>query len=166
MAREGSLKVVSGGDLKNYYGLAPHHIDAIAGLGFHLYRQGKLKEAETVFYGLIALDEQSFYGHAGLGTVALSQRNPDLQSACRHLERAAKINPQDVNVQANLGEALLRSARFQEAAQTFERCLALDPKLVQAGSRRARMIIQTIGAISDQVAAITPQSSANSPGRS
>jgi tetratricopeptide (TPR) repeat protein len=166
MAAERSLKVVSGGDLKTYYGLAPQHIDALAGLGFHLYRQGQLKEAETVFYGLIALDEQSFYGHAGLGTVALSQQSPDLQSACRHLARAAEINPQDVNVQANLGEALLRSARFKEAAQTFERCLALDPKLVQAGSKRARMIIQTIGTISDQVAAVAPQSSANSPHRS
>jgi len=165
MATEGSLKVVSGGDLKNYYGLAPHHIDALAGLGFHLYRQGKLKEAETVFYGLIALDEHSFYGHAGLGTIALSQQSPDLQSACRHLERAAKINPHDVNVQANLGEALLRSARFKEAAQTFERCLALDPKLVQAGSKRARMIIQTIGAISDQVGDIAAQPTVRAPRR-
>jgi len=166
MATGRTIKVVSGGDLKNYFGLSSQHIDALAGLGFHLYRQGKFKEAETVFHGLVALDEQSFYGHAGLGTVAMSRQNPDLQSACQHLGRAAEINPRDANVQANLGEALLRSARFKEAAQKFETCLALDPGLLQAGSKRARAIIRTIDAISDHVATMAVQPPVNFSKRS
>jgi tetratricopeptide (TPR) repeat protein len=162
MTTERTIRITTGGDLKNYYGLSSEHMDALAVLGFHLYRQGKLKEAETVFNGLIALDEQSFYGHAGLGTVALSQGSPDLQKACKHLEQAVQINPKDPNVHANLGEGLLRSARFKEAARSFETCLALDPGLLQAGSKRARAIIRTIDVISDHVAALASESA---PGR-
>lgn len=165
MATERSIEVSTGGDLKNYFGLTPQHLDALAALGSHLYRQGRFSDAETVFSGLIALDEQSFYGHAGLGTVALSQKSPDLTLACNHLQRASQINPNDPNVHANLGEALLRNAHFKEAAASFETCFALDPALHQPGSKRARAIVRTIDAISDHVASIIAGPAAGSDGR-
>jgi tetratricopeptide (TPR) repeat protein len=44
-------------------------------------------------------------------------------------------------VQANLGEVLLRQARFQEASRHFERALSLDPRHEDPGANRARAIL-------------------------
>ncbi|MBI1790021.1 MAG: tetratricopeptide repeat protein [Acidobacteria bacterium] len=47
----------------------------------------------------------------------------------------------DPTVQANLGEALLRQGKFEEATKAFEKALALDPNEEDPGANRARAII-------------------------
>ena len=125
--------------LNQYLGLSKDQLDAIAALGFRYYEQGNTPDAETLFEGLVALDPNLYYGHAGLGAMAL--RDEKLDQAVTHLSRAAALTPSDPTVYANLGEALLRQAKFKEAASEFERALNLDPKQRDAGANRARAIL-------------------------
>jgi tetratricopeptide (TPR) repeat protein len=125
--------------LSQMFGLAKQEIEAIAALGFQLYEQGKVADAESIFNGLIALDSHVYYGYAGLGALALAEEK--LDEASRWLTRAAELNPEDPTVHANLGEALLRQARVEEAAVEFQKALALDPDERDAGANRARAIL-------------------------
>jgi tetratricopeptide (TPR) repeat protein len=151
LANKNVLKVTAGGDLAKYFGVSADQMQAFAALGLELFRQGRMNDAATVFRGMIALDDQSYCGHAGLGALALMQNSPDLDSAVKNLQRAAELNPDDPNVLATLGEALLRSARFEDAAAAFRRALNLDPAAAHAGTKRARAIICAIDLIAENV---------------
>jgi Tfp pilus assembly protein PilF len=123
-----------------YIELSNDQLSAIAALGFHFYGQGSLGDARTIFQGLIVMDPNLYYGHAGMGAVAL--REERLDDAVRHLTRATELQPQDAAVHANLGEALLRQARFTEAAGEFDQALHLDPGQRDPGANRARAILR------------------------
>jgi tetratricopeptide (TPR) repeat protein len=123
-----------------YLDLSKNQLAAIAALGFRFYQQGSLRDARTIFEGLIVLDPSLYYGHAGLGAIAL--RDERLDDAVTHLQRAAELKPDDPAVHANLGEALLRQAKFTEAASEFEQALNLDPGKRNPGANRARAILQ------------------------
>jgi Flp pilus assembly protein TadD len=125
--------------LSQMFGLAQQEIEAIAALGFQLYEQGKVADAESIFNGLVALDSHVYYGYAGLGALALADEK--LEEATRWLTGAAELNPEDPTVHANLGEALLRQGRVDESAAEFQRALALDPNGSNAGANRARAIL-------------------------
>ncbi|MBI1789381.1 MAG: tetratricopeptide repeat protein [Acidobacteria bacterium] len=116
-------------------------IVSIAALGFNLYQQGQLGEAQTIFEGLTAIDPTNYAGYAGLGAVALAKEPPALGDAVSHLTKASQMNASDPTVQANLGEALLRQGKFEDATKAFERALALDPNEEDPGANRARAII-------------------------
>jgi tetratricopeptide (TPR) repeat protein len=141
MAEIPPIRISSGGDLGKYFGMAEKHLNAFAALGLQLYQQGRVKEAETIFQGMLALDHQCPYGDAGLGAVALAKEPPELEAARAHLERAAALLPEDPAVHANLGETFLRLGLFDEAASEFQKCLAFDPDRENAGANRARAII-------------------------
>jgi tetratricopeptide (TPR) repeat protein len=126
--------------LNVFFGFSQEHIEAMAALGFNLYRQGKLRDAEIVFKGLAALDSTQYYGYAGLGAIALSDHRP--AEAVTYLVRAVELNPNDATVHANLGEALLRQAQFDEAARHLDKALDLDPTEEDPGANRARAMIQ------------------------
>ncbi|MBI1787448.1 MAG: hypothetical protein HYR60_07850 [Acidobacteria bacterium] len=54
---------------------------------------------------------------------------------------AAARKPDDASIRANLGEVLLRLARFEEASAEFQRALALAPDGRDPGANRARAIL-------------------------
>ena len=116
--------------------LSKDQLDAIAALAFRFYQQGKTRDAVGLFEGLVALEPKLYYGHAGLGAIALRQER--LDDAVNHLTKAVDLNPSDPTVYANLGEALLRQAKFNEAATEFDRALKLDPQQRDPGANRAR----------------------------
>ena len=125
--------------LSQIFGLANQEVEAIAALGFQLYEQGKVTDAESIFKGLIALDSQVYYGYAGLGAMSLAEEK--LEEAVRWLTRATELNPNDPTVHANLGEALLRHAKFSDAATEFQMALDLDAEQKDPGANRARAIL-------------------------
>jgi tetratricopeptide (TPR) repeat protein len=141
--------------LNEFFGLKRTDIDAIAALGFQLYEQGKVRDAEVLFDGLIALDSQVYYGYAGMGAMALAEEK--LDEAVNWLERAAALNPGDPTVHANLGEALLRQARFDQAATQFGLALRLDPEQRDPGANRARAILQGMQMVIAEVRRVEAQ---------
>jgi tetratricopeptide (TPR) repeat protein len=125
--------------LSQTFGLAKQEVEAIAALGFQLYEQGKMTDAECIFNGLIALDSKLYYGYAGLGAMTLAEEK--LEESVRWLSRAAELNASDPTVHANLGEALLRQGRFKDAAEQFQIAMKQDPKAKDPGANRARSIL-------------------------
>src|SRR5262244_808820 len=100
-------KVIDGTESLNvFFGFDQRTLDALAALAFNLYGQGKIRDAETLFRGLVALDSTQYYGWAGLGALALAEENAD--QAVPYLRKAIELNPNDPTLHANLGEALLR----------------------------------------------------------
>jgi tetratricopeptide (TPR) repeat protein len=120
--------------------MSQNQLAALATLGFRFYEQGNLRDAHTLFEWLTVLDPNLYFGHAGLGAMAL--RNEKLDDAVRHLKRAAELKTQDPAVYANLGEALLRQSNFADAAIAFEQALKLDPVERNPSANRARAILQ------------------------
>lgn len=125
--------------------------EAIVALAFNYYQQGKLQEAETIFRGLQLINPKSYYSYAALGAIALARKPADLDEAQQNLSRAAELNPEDPSVQANLGEVLLRRAKFDEAAKYFKRALELDPKQTDPGANRARAIISGLSSVATEI---------------
>jgi tetratricopeptide (TPR) repeat protein len=131
---------------------------AMVALAFNFYQQGKLQEAGTLFRGLRLLYPQSYYSYAGLGAIALASKPANLTEAQQNLSKAAELNPNDPSVQANLGEILLRQAKFDEAAKYFKRALELDPHQTDPGANRARAIISGLTAVASEVQRLTGKS--------
>src|SRR5689334_15670894 len=146
-----ATKIIAGDQLSNVFGVSDTQMQGIAALGYNLYQQGKLKDAETLFRGLVATNDKSWYGYAGLGAVALAKHPADLKTAQENLEIAAKLNPKDPSIQANLGQVLLRQAKFEDAAKQFQRALELDPQQKDPGANRARAIIGGLNSIMAEV---------------
>lgn len=121
------------------FGLAKQEVEAIAVLGFQLYEQGKMKDAEAIFNGLIALDNKVYYGYAGLGAMSLADEK--LDESVRWLTRASELNPDDPTVHANLGEALLRQGKFKAASEQLQLAVKQDPQALDPGAHRARTIL-------------------------
>jgi len=124
---------------------------AIAALAFNYYQQGKIQEAETLFRGLQLLNPKAYYSYAGVGAIALARKPPYLAEAYKNLSKAAELNPTDPSVQANLGEVLLRQAKFEQAAVHFKKALDLDPQQKDPGANRARAIIRGLAAVAKEV---------------
>jgi len=71
-------------------------------------------------------------GWKGLGTLGLMQGR--MAEALEPLSRAAKLDPDDAQVQHNLGSVLLQLRRLEEAEACYRQALALAPEYVQAHS--------------------------------
>ena len=121
------------------FGLNKAEINAIEVLGFQLFEQGRNKEAETIFQGLIAIDKSQYQGYAGMGALALAEKK--LDEAAAWLSQALERNGKDPTVHANLGETLMRLGRFESASAEFEKAFKLDPSQKDPGANRARAIL-------------------------
>jgi len=134
-------RIVAGEQPATVLGISESQVQALAALGYLQYQQGKFDRAEKLFRGVIALNNTSYLGYAGLGTVALAKNPPDLATAYQNLSKAAQLNANDATVQANLGEVLLRQGKTEEAKKSLEKAFQLDPGHNDPGANRARAIV-------------------------
>jgi Flp pilus assembly protein TadD len=141
---EVARQVLSGdAPLSALFGVSKGQLAEMALFGHQLWRQGRRHEATKVFRGLIALDETAYYGHAGMGLVAMSQE--DFGTAEQYLAKAVALEPSDAAVAVNLGEALLRLGKVEPALAAFQSAASLDPSGHNPGASRARAILVGLG---------------------
>ena len=122
-------------------GLSETQIKAFAALGYTLYQQGRTEDAGKIFNAVVALDQNVYYGYAGLGAIALAKEPADLETAYTNLTKAVELKPDEPTTLANLGETLLRQGKFDEAAKVLEKSFKLDPNGKDPGANRARAIV-------------------------
>ncbi len=144
---EVAKRMINGEQPAAIVGMTDAQMKAIAAVGYNQYQQGRLKDAETAFLGLTALDNKNFIGFAGAGAVALAKKPADLDSAFKYLSRAVELKADDAEIQANLGETLLRMGRLEDAKSHLEKAFQLDPAKKDPGVNRARAIVVGLNAI-------------------
>ena len=104
-------------------------------LGSAILGAGEFGLSVEEFKTALALDENEALAIAGLAMVDFYENR--LQQALPGLRKAANIDPDEPDYIFNLGQAAARSERYKEAADSYERFLAIAPKTDE--DRRARI---------------------------
>lgn len=111
---------------------------SMAMIGFQLYEQGRLEDAQVIFHGLNALDPRESYYLTALGAVYLAKEDLDQALVC--FNQAIKMNNKEIASYVNRGEVYLRQGKILEAAEDFKSAVDLDPKGADPLTHRARVL--------------------------
>ena len=95
-------------------------------LGAAILAAGEFRLSVEEFRTALALNENEALAVAGLAMVDFYENR--LQAAMRGLRRATNLDPDEPDFVFNLGQAAARSERYKEAADAYERFLAIAPK--------------------------------------
>ena len=115
--------------------LDPLSARAHALLGSAILAAGDFRNSVQEFRTSLALNENESLAIAGLAMVDFYENRLDL--ALPKLRRAASLDPDEPDYVFNLGQAAARSEKYKEAADSYERFLAIAPKT--DADRRARI---------------------------
>jgi tetratricopeptide (TPR) repeat protein len=105
--------------------------------GAALAALGRFPEAETAYYGALALDDNDFKTWNNLAALLFDSLNQPAEGA-KCLGRAMQIDPGNKLGWANLASMNGQLNRHKEALDCAERALALDPTMIEAQLHRAR----------------------------
>src|SRR5438552_2862908 len=129
-------------NLAQALGMDRTQVAALLITGFRLYQQGRLRDAQRIFEGLVVLDARNAYVQAILGS--LYQKQGQYELALIRYNNALALFPEDLNCLTNRGEILLQLGRFQPAAEDFNKAIELDPGKNNAAANRARLLISLV----------------------
>jgi tetratricopeptide (TPR) repeat protein len=95
-------------------------------LGVLTWKQTQVwRNSTTLWTQAVKVADHSAIAHDGLATTLYHRDS--IPQALAHYERAAQLNPFYADARANMGIALARLGRFNEAPQHFQRALELKP---------------------------------------
>ena len=95
-------------------------------LGSTILASGDFRNSVEEFRTALSIEENEALAIAGLAMVDFYENRLDL--AIRGLRRAASLDADEPDYIFNLGQAAARSERYKEAADSYERFLAIAPK--------------------------------------
>jgi tetratricopeptide (TPR) repeat protein len=113
----------------------PLSAKAHALLGTAVLASGDFRNSIQEFRTALSIDADEPVAIAGVAMIDFYENR--LTSAVRGLRRAASIAPREPDYIFNLGQAAARSERYKEAANAYDRFLAVAPKT--DADRRARI---------------------------
>ena len=108
------------------------------GSGLALYHLGRLEEAEEAYLRALQTCPRYVAALADLGELRLAQKR--YEAALAPLHTASEIDPANTDVWIDRGLALHHLGRTDEALQSLDRALALDPNQQQAHDLRAQVL--------------------------
>lgn len=112
-----------------------YYENASNNLGYLLATHGiRLDEAQKLVEDALALSPNAGYILDSLGWVHF-QRG-DYETALRHLQRAARLIPNDGEVYLHLAQTYEKLGRIDEARQYYDRAVGADPRSAEARQRR------------------------------
>ncbi len=114
----------------------------IAQHGFDHLEQGKLKTAQRIFEGLLALDPRDDYFLLALGTIA--QRRARHEEAERLYSQALELAPVSPHALANRGEVRILLGRPSEGTEDLIAAIRADPELTEEATRRASATLKLV----------------------
>ena len=94
------------------------------------YRKRDLKTAEIVCYKILSIDSNHFDTISLLASIFAVNRNFD--KAKELLEKAIKIQPENVSILNNLGTAYKELGKSKEAINFYQKVLGIDPNHANA----------------------------------
>ena len=113
----------------------------IARLAYWYLQRGRYEEAESLFRGLLSLNQRNGLAWQYYGQVRLKQ--DDLQEASRAFGEAARLLEDRADVWMQFGSTLLRQGRIQDARKALSTAdnHADDPELRQ----RIGVLLRRVG---------------------
>ena len=87
-----------------------------------LHEQGRWSEAEAAY--TLALAYHPNYANTHHNLAGILAQQGDLPTALQHFEIAHQLRPTDSGIQINLGNALIRAGRFDQARVVFQSLIA------------------------------------------
>ena len=111
-----------------------NQVAPLIGQGFSLHQQGKLKEAQTIYEKVLAIQSNHFDALQLLGTLSLQTK--EYTKAVDFLTKALKLNPDYAEAYSNRGLALRELKRLDEALVSYDRAISIRPDHAEAYSNR------------------------------
>ena len=130
--------------LGQLYGITIEEAYSIAEMGYTMMEQGRLKNAQTVFEGLVISNPYDGYFHAVLGSIYQKQGLVD--GAIEEYTLALGLDPANVEAYVNRGELLIGKGNFAQAAADFKKAIELDPTGENPVANRARALASVVAA--------------------
>lgn len=128
--------------LGQLYGITIEEAYSVASLGYTLYEQGRWKDAQAVFQGLVVSNPYDGYFHTMLGAVYQKQNLAD--GAIEEYTYAIGLDPTNIEAYVNRGELLMQKGSFEQAAEDFKHAVKLDPDGKNPSANRARALASAI----------------------
>jgi tetratricopeptide (TPR) repeat protein len=123
-------------------------------LGAAILASGDFRNSVEEFRTAISLNANDAPAIAGLAMVDFYENR--LDQALRGLRRASSLEPDEPDYVFNLGQAAARSERYKEAADAYERFLAIAPKTDADRRGRIRGLIDFLRYLGKQSALYVP----------
>jgi len=125
--------------LAQVQGISMEQAYAMAEMGYQLFLQGKYKEAQTIFDGLIVLNPYDGYFHSVSGSIWARLGQDD--KAINEYSIAINLSPKDSQVLVNRAELLLRKGQFEDALNDLKKAIDLNPEGNNSAVARARALV-------------------------
>jgi len=130
--------------LGQLYGITIEEAYSIAEIGYTMMEQGRLKDAQTVFQGLVISNPYDGYFHAVLGSIY--QKLGMVEGAIEEYTLSLGLDPANVEAYVNRGELMISKGNFVQAAGDFKRAIDLDPDGENPVANRARALASIVAA--------------------
>lgn len=102
----------------------PKYSNSLVALGYAYVRKGDNANAKKLFLQALGLDPQNSYATRNLG--GLYGKDGDIQKSLDYLEKAYKVNSNDVNTVYGLAYDYLQLKDYQKADRYFRKVLEMD----------------------------------------
>lgn len=112
------------------------------GQALELHQQGRLREAQTLYEGILKKQPKHFDALHMLGVACFQSRQ--LDRAATLIKKAIALEPDFAQAHNNLGNVLQDQRLFNAALVSYNKALALDPGLTEAHNNRGDLL-QVLG---------------------
>lgn len=94
-------------------------------IAIRLQAEGKAKEAEDIFRGILDIDPNNFHALNRLGAILTDKK--EYYEALYRFDRAIKVNPQAAMVVSNKGMILGELGHIEESEDEFRKAIEIEP---------------------------------------
>ncbi|MCK6548287.1 tetratricopeptide repeat protein [Myxococcota bacterium] len=121
--------------LQQIKGYTDEELYLIAQHGYTLFLNGKVKDAQVVFEGLVAVDPRNDYYYRALGVVY--HRQGDAERALRQFTHAITVSPKSAAAYVNRAEVHISRRDFDKALADLSAAVQVAGDLAQPLARKA-----------------------------
>lgn len=121
--------------LQELKGYSEEELHAISAQGYLLFLNGKIRDAQTVFEGLVAIDPKNDYYYRALGVVY--HRLGDAERALRQFTHAITVAPKGAAAYVNRAEVHIARQDTDKALADLESAIQVSADLSAAIPRKA-----------------------------
>lgn len=119
-------------ELKGY---KEEELYSIAQQGYTLFLNGKIKDAQVIFEGLVAIDPRNDYYYRALGVVY--HRLGDAERALRQFTHAVTVAPKQPIAYVNRAEVHIARRDYEKALTDLDYAIRVSPDLSSPIARKA-----------------------------